>query len=152
MGSTCCAPADAGLSAPTKEFLTMMRSNPNLSKFGQTSETVTRLRSAATSSVFGGSVFRGVGASTRKPNSLEDDVREFDRGMDVMQGGGYYVLHNIRAATDTQECLDIYLLIDRIQDRELLQKIKTIHEITAQETHTLGVTMDKASTQLRTRD
>lgn len=120
MGNTCCGPTDAGLSAPTKEFLATMRSNPYLSKFGQTSEGVTKLRSAASSHVFGGSVFRGVGWSTRKPNSLEDDVRDFDRGMDVMQGGGYYVLHNIRAAADTQECLDLYLLIDRIQDKELL--------------------------------
>ena len=84
MGNTCCGPTDAGLSAPSKEFLLMMRGYTNLSKFGTNSENAVRLRGAAASSTFGGNVFRGVGYSTRKPNSLEDDIREFDRGMDVM--------------------------------------------------------------------
>jgi len=135
MGNTCCAPADGDLTLHTREFLTMMRYTPSyttLNKFGFQDENMRNFTSAARSSVFGGSVFSGIGYAPRRLNSLEADIKNQDKALDVLVGGGYYILENVRVAPDTQETMDIYLLTSKIRDNELLKKIKTIHEITLQ--------------------
>jgi hypothetical protein len=62
----------------------MMRVSPNLTKFGYQGDEVRTMRRAAASSVFGGTVFSGIGAVPRKPNSLETDIKQLDRTLDVM--------------------------------------------------------------------
>ena len=73
---------------------------------------------------------RPINSGGFKPNSLEDSIRDEDRHIDVMQGGGYYILENIRVGSDTQTCCDIYMYTSKVHNKELLHKIKTIHEIT----------------------
>lgn len=43
-------------------------------------------------------------------------------------GGGYYILTNIRKDPKTKECMDIYFITNRIEEKDLLHKITHIDE------------------------
>ena len=50
--------------------------------------------------------------------------------LDVVYGGGYYQLINIRESEQTQTFMDIYLLTEKIEDKELVKKLRAIHDLT----------------------
>lgn len=48
-----------------------------------------------------------MGLKRDKTNSLEDEIKNLDKSMEVVYGGGYYNLYNIREKPDTTVCMDI---------------------------------------------
>ena len=66
----------------------------------------------------------------KRANPIKQEVGKITG--DVMQGGGFYQLLNIRESKDSYVCYDIYLLAQSIENRELQAKMKTIHEINTQ--------------------
>ena len=43
---------------------------------------------------------------------------------DLQNAGGYYTFENIRVNEQSLECCDIFILVQSIEDKEILEKIK----------------------------
>ena len=66
------------------------------------------------------------GKKRDKKNPLYDEI--VSSNQDVMYGGGYYQLPNIRMSEESQDMVDIFMLVDSIKDPALLQKVKLIND------------------------
>ena len=70
-----------------------------------------------------------MGPKRDKKNNLEDDIRYAEKtSLNTLMGGGYYILTNIRKDPKTKECMDIYFITNRIEEKDLLHKITHIDE------------------------
>jgi len=106
----CSGSKDGNITVSTRDFLAMIRTYPSFTKFCFAGDNLKVLTALTKHPVYGGSSLNGIGLKRDKLNSLEEGIKALDKNLDVMQGGGYYILQNIRAKPDTQECMDIYLL------------------------------------------
>ena len=96
-------------------------------KYAYKSDNMKNLGKAIASPVFGGSVLLPVakkGHARMKKNPLEVEISKLNT--EVIYGGGYYYLPNIREDETSQEYLDVYLLTPHIKDADLARKIKLL--------------------------
>lgn len=47
---------------------------------------------------------------------------------DVANAGGFYTFENIRIDHQSLECCDIYLLTQKVEDKEMLEKLKNHYQ------------------------
>ena len=97
--------------------MVMLNSKPDMLKFRKNADNNATLLKASLSPVFGGNVLQSVGSLGRKrdkANPLRNEISNFE--IDGMNGGGYYVLQNIRESEQTQIQYDIYLLTDQVEN------------------------------------
>lgn len=52
--------------------------------------------------------------------------------VETIYGGGHYILDNIRESVQTQVCFDIQILVPVVKDKEILHKLKIIHDLSVQ--------------------
>jgi len=109
--------------------MVMLNSKPDMLKFRKNTDNNATLLKASLSPVFGGNVLQPVGSLGRKrdkANPLREEISKFE--IDGMNGGGYYVLQNIRESEQTQIQYDIYLLTDQVENQSDLRILKEVHE------------------------
>jgi len=112
----------------TMQFLTMINSKPNMKKFGRDREALKNIDKAIASRTFGGSVMQAVGGQGKKGRTKANSMKEnvISVNTEVMYGGGYYTMLNIRESADSQTCYDVYLLTEKVEDQEVMNKMKVI--------------------------
>jgi len=130
-------------SAPTMAFLLMLKGKFNLLKYQNNKENIKHLDKAMASEVFGGSVLLPVGEKGKKrtkSNPLYDEITQMEKkedgsdrpiAMDILMGGGYYIISNVRMDSTTNEFVDIYILAESIHDKDHREKLDEINEISA---------------------
>ena len=117
------------MSASSRNFWLMIQSKPNLLKYAKSLENNKTLVKSISSVVFGGSVLLPVGAKGKKrdkKNPMYDEI--VSTNTDVIYGGGYYQLPNIRMSEESQNMVDVYMLVESIKDSALLHKVKLIND------------------------
>ena len=129
-------------SAPTMAFLLELKGKISLKKYQHNKENNKTMEKAMASDIYGGSVLLPVGEKGKKrtkSNPLYDEICSMDKKaegqdhivMDILKGGGYYKLENVRMDPTTNEYADIYLLAESIQDGELRELLDEINQISA---------------------
>lgn len=117
------------MSAPTAEFMSMINSKPDLTKYRNNLTSIKNLTKAIINPAFGGSVLQPVGklgTKRDKKNPLYEDILLLEPQM--IYGGGYYVLSNIRESEKSQAFYDIYMLVPQIESNFMRNKVKAIHQ------------------------
>lgn len=114
-------------------FLLMLKNKTNLNKYQHNKESVKALDKAMASDVFGGSVLLPIGQKGKKrtkSNPIYDEViaMETKEGnnpipLDILQGGGYYILQNVRKSFTTNEFVDIWVLVESVSDKKVAEKM-----------------------------
>lgn len=110
-------------------------------KFRANAHQLKTIEDAYKSRIFGGSIFLPVGSSGRgaekrdKENNLQEDISALY--IDYLYGGGFYCLHNVRVNPDGEEdpsdgiqYMDIYLLVESIDQLEEMKKLKALNDVT----------------------
>ena len=129
-------------SAPTMAFLLALKGKTNLAKYQHDKEKCKHLEKAMANEVYGGSVLLPVGEKSKKrtkANPLYDEITLMEKkaegqdkiAMDILKGGGYYILNNVRLDKSSNEFADIYLLAESIQDKNLREKLDEVNEVSA---------------------
>lgn len=128
-------------SARVIEVLSNRPSNEHLiHKFRGNAQQLKNIEDAYKSTVFGGSIFLPIGSSRKqgekrdKTNNLKKEIE--DAHIDYLYGGGYYVLQNVKVSRETDGTndeeanlyIDIYMLIQSIDDIQELKKLKITRE------------------------
>lgn len=130
----CGGSKDQNLSLSQRTFLTMLSSKPSMTKFGRNLDSVKILTKAIASPIFGGSCLLPIGAQASKKrirsNPLAEEIRALNP--ETIYGGGHYILNNIRESVQTQTCYDIQILVPVVKDKEILHKLKIIHDLSVQ--------------------
>lgn len=123
-----------------KECVEMLMRRPDLSKFQNNAHQLKNIENAYSSQIYGGSIFLPIGSATKKSarrdkeNSLEKDIKAIN--IDYLYGGGYYVLKNVQVNGEThdenpnqgQEYMDIYILVESIDQLEEMKKLKILNQ------------------------
>lgn len=131
MGNSCgCGDNRTTIEKQVDSTLYMLRRSPDLRRYGLSKERNYTFTSAWSSSIFGGSVMNPVGAygkrRTRR-NPLEEQIKKSN--VNSLYGGGYYVLEKVQHySDDTHYYVDIYLLVESVEDQEQLALIKDLNE------------------------
>ena len=124
-----CGGSKVKLSPSATQFMTMISSKPNLKKYNKNKDSIKTLERAIASPLFGGSVLNAIGApkgKRTKTNPLRDDIEKLS--VEVTYGGGYYMLTNIKESRSSDVYMDIYMLVQNVQDVSVQHKLKTIHD------------------------
>ena len=123
-------------SAPTMAFLLMLKGKTNLQKYQNSKENIKHFDKAMASEVYGGSVLLPVGEKQKKrtkSNPLYDEITSMEKktegldkpiAMDILKGGGYYIINNVRLDVTTNKFADIFILAETIEDKEVRQKLE----------------------------
>ena len=51
--------------------------------------------------------------------------------MDILKGGGYYAINNVRLDVTTNQYVDVYILAESIMDKDLRKKLDELNEVTS---------------------
>ena len=113
-----------------QEFLLMLRRMPNLKRYMHGKERSVNFTKAWANPVFGGSVLQPLGVFKKKrtrTNTLEQDIKQCK--INALYGGRYYVLEKVQQfREDDHLFLDIYILIENIENTEHLEKVKKLND------------------------
>ena len=55
-----------------------------------------------------------------KSNPLYDEIRATNRVIDVLNGGNFYTLLNIRISPCTKDFVDVFILIDKVNSKHYM--------------------------------
>ena len=128
MGQACCSPGEKTSTMPcVKKFgqETMGRSPAIKLKFLGNKTNVINM-DKAWMKTFGGPVYKPIyGINDKKtmiakgrPNNLFHEVNNMVP--DLANAGGFYTFENIRIDHQSLECCDIYILTQKVEDKEML--------------------------------
>ena len=124
-----------------QQCIDMLNQRPNIQKFRKNKHNSEIIEQVYNRQIFGGSIFLPVGSSNKrsarrdKENNLEKEIRESN--VDYLYGGGYYVLKNVKVGHDEEngnqqhqgeEFMDIYILVETIQNMDEIKKLKVLNE------------------------
>ena len=129
MGSAC-SDNRTTIEKQVDEFLRMLSKQPDLSRYLQNQDRRTTFQKAWNSPVFGGSVLKPVGTLKKKnsrPNSLEQSIKTLQ--IQSLSHGGYYVLEGVQEmAGDSHRFVDIYILVQSVEDISALEKMRQLYQ------------------------
>jgi hypothetical protein len=103
-------------------FLLMLKNKTGIKKYQFNKESIKMLDKAMANDIYGGSVMLPVGQKGKKrtkANPIYDEVvaMETKEGnkpipLDILKGGGYYILQNVRMSYTSNDFVDIWLFVD----------------------------------------
>jgi hypothetical protein len=111
----------------------MLKNKANMKKYQQNKENVKSLEKTMANEVYGGSVLLPVGMKGKKrtkANPIYDEVitMETKEGtkpipLDILKGGGYYILPNVRMSMTSNEFVDVWVLVESIKDQQVASRM-----------------------------
>lgn len=121
MGNSCgCGDSRTAIEKQIDQTLYMLRRGPSLKRYQLSNERNYTFNSAWSSVYFGGSVLNPLGAYGKRRNRhnpLEKQIKECQ--INALYGGGYYCLEKVQLySDDTHYYVDIYLLVETVEDQE----------------------------------
>ena len=131
MGNACgCGDNRTTIEKQVDSTLYMLRRSPDLRRYGLSKERTDTFVRAWANSQFGGSVLNPLGAYGKRRNRrnpLEEQIKNAQ--VNSLYGGGYYVLEKVQLySDDTHYYVDIYLLVENVEDQEQLALITELNE------------------------
>lgn len=135
MGNACgCADNRTSIEKQVDSTLFMLRRCPDLRRYGLSKERTSTFTYAWGNSQFGGSVLAPLGAYGKRrsrTNPLEEQINAAQ--VNSLYGGGFYVLEKVQLYNDdTHYYVDIYLLVESVEDQEQLALITELNQRYAQ--------------------
>ena len=131
MGNACgCADNRTAVEKSIDSTNYMLSRAPDLRRYGLSKERNATFVRAWANSNFGGSVLNPLGAIGKRRNR-QNPLREQIKNAQIntLYGGDYYVLEKVQLySDDTHYYVDIYMLVETIEDQEQLKLIKDLNE------------------------